>query len=70
MNTNTLSLVKLAQALCNEGRTPKNAVKYLLVCADTCLALAFLQEADQGQAIQELERRFSGFHVKPWEVQP
>ena len=68
MNATTLSLVKLAQELCNRGRTPKTAVYYLLDHADVLPELAYLLDADASQAIAELERRFSGYPVKPWEV--
>jgi len=66
----TQSLVKLAQELCNSGRTPKAAVHYLLDKAGVLPELAYLLDADVSQAIAELERRFSGYPVKPWGVQP
>ncbi len=70
MNTTTQSLMKLAQELCNSGRTPKAAVYYLVDHAGRLPELAYLLDADAPQAIAELERRFSGYPVKPWEVQP
>lgn len=71
MNMQTLSLVKLAQEICiNPGQDPRTATGYLLIWARDRSDLAYLMEADQEQAIAELERRFSGYAVKPWEVQP
>jgi type II secretory pathway pseudopilin PulG len=70
MNDETLSLVKLAQELCNDGENPQAATDRLLDLARSEPALRYLQEADQAQAIAELERRFSGLTTKPWEVQP
>jgi hypothetical protein len=70
MNDETLSLVKLAQELCNAGENPQDATAYLLNLARSEPALRYLQEADQDQAIAELDRRFSGYATKPWEVQP
>ncbi|UOG91204.1 MAG: hypothetical protein L3K52_13455 [Candidatus Thiothrix sulfatifontis] len=67
MNEPTLSLVKLAQELCNSGRTPQEAVSGLLVAALNNKSLEYLQGADVNQAIAELERRFSGYLIKPWE---
>lgn len=68
MNEQTLSLVKLAQELCNSRHTPRTATGHLLIFARNYSGLAYLLSADQEQAIAELERRFSGYGVKPWEV--
>jgi hypothetical protein len=67
MNDQTLSLVKLAQELCNSRQTPRDATGHLLLWAHEHSGLAYLLEADQEQAIAELERRFSGYAVKPWD---
>lgn len=67
MNESTLSLVKLAQELCKSGRTPHEAVTGLLVAALNNEGLEYLHDADINQAIAELERRFSGYLIKPWE---
>lgn len=68
MNKQTLSLVKLAQELCTSGQTPRTATTNLLIAAHQHADLAYLLEACQEQAIQELERRFSGCVVKPWDT--
>lgn len=68
MNPETLYLVRLAQALCDRGYTPSNAVKHLRGHAANLPDLSPLLDADASQAIAELDRRFSGHPVKPWEV--
>lgn len=71
MGDETLSLVKLAQEICiNAGKDPREATAHLLLWAREYSYLAYLLEADQEQAIAELDRRFSGYEVKPWEAQP
>lgn len=67
MNDNTLSLVKMAQEICDRDTNPRQATAHLLDAANTLPDLAFLKQADQEQAITELERRFSGYATKPWE---
>lgn len=62
MNADTLSLVKLAQMLCQAGHEPRTATGHILN-----LMGKDLPEADQEQAIAEIERRMSGLTVKPWE---
>lgn len=58
----SLSLVKLAQELCNRGKHPVTAVGLAMVL------LAKPVTAEQVKAaMDELERRFSGYPVKPWE---
>lgn len=66
----TLSLVKMAQELCNAGLNPCEATGRLLQLAASGDCMGFLASADQAQAIAELERRFSGHTTKPWEVKP
>ena len=68
MDDNTLSLVRMAQEICNRGTNPRQATAHLLDAANTLPDLAFLKQADQEQAIAELERRFSGHIIKPWEM--
>ena len=68
MNEQTLSLVKLAQELCNSGQTPRTATSNLLEAAHQHSELAYLLGAHQEQAVAELERRFSGYLIKPWGV--
>ena len=67
MDDNTQSLVRMAQEICNDGTSPRQATAHLLDAANTLPDLAFLKQADQEQAITELERRFSGYTTKPWE---
>ncbi|MDQ5770999.1 hypothetical protein [Thiothrix subterranea] len=67
MNEQTLSLVKLAQELCNSGQAPRTATSNLLEAAHQHSELAYLLGAHQEQAIEELHRRFSGYMIKPWE---
>jgi hypothetical protein len=67
MNNNTLSLVKLAQEICNSGKNPDDAVSILLKAAEEQPGFSFLQGSDKQQAINELNRRFSGMAVKPWD---
>ena len=67
MDDNTLSLVRMAQEICNRGTNPRQATAHLLDAANAIPALAFLKQADQEQAITELARRFSGYATKPWE---
>lgn len=68
MGESTLSLVKLAQEICtNAGLTPRDATAHLLAWAHEYSYLEYLLDADQEQAITELERRFSGLEVKPWD---
>lgn len=72
MNSQTLSLVKMAQEICTNATislSPEQAVARLMAHARAYVFLDFLLEANQQQAIAELERRFSGYAVKPWEVQ-
>jgi hypothetical protein len=66
MNQDTLSLVKMAQELCNRGFKPQEATARLL---NSPIASSMFQTADQHQAHQELERRYSGRTTKPWEKQ-
>lgn len=71
MGDETKSLVKLAQEICiNAGKDPHEATAHLLLWAREYPDLAYLLEADQEQAIAELTRRFSGYEIKPWEMQP
>ncbi len=70
MNEQTLSLVKLAWEICIDGNTPREATDKLLKWAREHSELAYLLEANQEQAIAELERRFSGYGIIPWEPQP
>ena len=67
MDDNTLSLVRMAQDICNDGTHPRQATAHLLDAANTLPDLAFLKQANQEQAIAELERRFSGYTIKPWD---
>jgi hypothetical protein len=69
MDSATLSLVKLAQEICQAGKNPHDATTLLLDLARSEPSLRYLQEANQSNAIAELERRFSGHTIKPWEMQ-
>ncbi|WMP17290.1 hypothetical protein [Thiothrix lacustris] len=69
MNEQTLSLIKLSQEICiSSGKDPRTATDDLLQWAREYPHLGYLLEADQTQAVAELDRRFSGYVVKPWEV--
>jgi hypothetical protein len=65
VDDNTLSLVKIAQEICNRGTNPRQATAHLLDVANSIPTLA-LRQADEEQAITELARRFSGYTIKPW----
>jgi hypothetical protein len=60
----SLSLVKMAQEMCNRGQEP------VIALANAAYLLAEPVTAQQFRAaLNELDRRFSGIEIKPWGAQ-